>query len=115
MAKEAEFFSFGTNDLTQTTMGLSRDDYTRFQGDYEKERSSRPIPSPCSIRKAWASWSRWREARTRRAQGSRSRHLRRARRRAEFGAVLLPDRDGLCVLLALSCADRETRGGAGRA
>src|SRR5258706_2494782 len=28
VAKEAEFFSFGTNDLTQTTMGLSRDDYT---------------------------------------------------------------------------------------
>ena len=31
VAKEAEFFSFGTNDLTQTTMGLSRDDYTKFQ------------------------------------------------------------------------------------
>jgi pyruvate, orthophosphate dikinase len=35
VAKEAEFFSFGTNDLTQTAMGLSRDDYTRFQKDYE--------------------------------------------------------------------------------
>ena len=35
VAKEAEFFSFGTNDLTQTTMGLSRDDYTRFQKQYE--------------------------------------------------------------------------------
>src|SRR5207302_7075375 len=29
------FFSFGTNDLTQTTMGLSRDDYTKFSGHYE--------------------------------------------------------------------------------
>src|ERR1700720_1772201 len=29
IAKEAEFFSFGTNDLTQTVMGLSRDDYTK--------------------------------------------------------------------------------------
>jgi pyruvate,orthophosphate dikinase len=38
VAKEAEFFSFGTNDLTQTTMGLSRDDYTKFQGDYEKAK-----------------------------------------------------------------------------
>ena len=36
VAKEAEFFSFGTNDLTQTTMGLSRDDYTKFQKEYEK-------------------------------------------------------------------------------
>ncbi len=30
VAKEAEFFSFGTNDLTQTTFGLSRDDAGRF-------------------------------------------------------------------------------------
>ncbi|RPH95025.1 pyruvate, phosphate dikinase [candidate division KSB1 bacterium] len=30
IAKEAEFFSFGTNDLTQTTMGLSRDDSGKF-------------------------------------------------------------------------------------
>ncbi len=35
IAKLAEFFSFGTNDLTQTTMGLSRDDYTKFSGLYE--------------------------------------------------------------------------------
>ena len=35
IAKEAEFFSFGTNDLTQTTMGLSRDDYTKFSKQYE--------------------------------------------------------------------------------
>ncbi|HYI97968.1 MAG TPA: pyruvate, phosphate dikinase [Bryobacteraceae bacterium] len=35
VAKEAEFFSFGTNDLTQTTMGLSRDDYTKFSSEYQ--------------------------------------------------------------------------------
>jgi pyruvate,orthophosphate dikinase len=35
IAKQAEFFSFGTNDLTQTTMGLSRDDYTKFSAEYE--------------------------------------------------------------------------------
>ncbi len=35
VAGEAEFFSFGTNDLTQTTMGLSRDDYTKFSKHYE--------------------------------------------------------------------------------
>ncbi len=44
VAKDAEFFSFGTNDLTQTTMGLSRDDYTRFQKDYEKERIFKADP-----------------------------------------------------------------------
>ncbi len=35
IAREADFFSFGTNDLTQTTMGLSRDDYTKFSKQYE--------------------------------------------------------------------------------
>ncbi|MGC2394971.1 MAG: putative PEP-binding protein, partial [Rhodomicrobium sp.] len=34
IAKTAEFFSFGTNDLTQTTYGLSRDDSGTFLGDY---------------------------------------------------------------------------------
>lgn len=36
IAKEAEFFSFGTNDLTQTTFGLSRDDSANFLGHYQK-------------------------------------------------------------------------------
>ncbi len=34
IATEAEFFSFGTNDLTQTTMGMSRDDASKFLPDY---------------------------------------------------------------------------------
>ena len=34
IAKEAEFFSFGTNDLTQMTYGFSRDDAAKFLGDY---------------------------------------------------------------------------------
>jgi len=34
IAKSAEFFSFGTNDLTQTTFGLSRDDAGRFLPNY---------------------------------------------------------------------------------
>ncbi len=34
IANTAEFFSFGTNDLTQTTFGLSRDDSGTFLGDY---------------------------------------------------------------------------------
>jgi pyruvate,orthophosphate dikinase len=34
IAQVAEFFSFGTNDLTQTTMGLSRDDAGRFLPEY---------------------------------------------------------------------------------
>ena len=34
MARAAEFFSFGTNDLTQMTFGFSRDDIGTFMGDY---------------------------------------------------------------------------------
>ena len=34
IAKEAEFFSFGTNDLTQMTFGFSRDDAGKFLNDY---------------------------------------------------------------------------------
>jgi pyruvate, orthophosphate dikinase len=37
IAELAQFFSFGTNDLTQTTMGLSRDDAGRFLPDYVDE------------------------------------------------------------------------------
>ena len=35
IAKEAEFFSFGTNDLTQTTLGMSRDDSGSFLPAYQ--------------------------------------------------------------------------------
>ena len=38
IAEEAEFFSFGTNDLTQMTFGFSRDDATKFLGDYYKKK-----------------------------------------------------------------------------
>ena len=38
IAKEAEFYSFGTNDLTQMTFGFSRDDATKFLPDYYKTK-----------------------------------------------------------------------------
>ena len=34
ISKHADFFSFGTNDLTQTTLGISRDDAGKFLNDY---------------------------------------------------------------------------------
>ena len=37
LAEEAEFFSFGTNDLTQTVWGLSRDDASKFLVEYENK------------------------------------------------------------------------------
>jgi len=38
IAKFADFFSFGTNDLTQTTFGISRDDSGKFLNDYVENK-----------------------------------------------------------------------------
>ncbi len=46
IVSEAEFFSFGTNDLTQLTYGFSRDDASKFLKDYyDKKRYSYMILS----------------------------------------------------------------------
>jgi pyruvate,orthophosphate dikinase len=44
IAATAEFFSFGTNDLTQTTFGISRDDSARFLGEYASKGILRSDP-----------------------------------------------------------------------
>jgi pyruvate, orthophosphate dikinase len=44
IAKEAQFFSFGTNDLTQTTFGLSRDDAGRFLPSYVERKLLKDDP-----------------------------------------------------------------------
>ncbi len=54
VAKEAEFFSFGTNDLTQTTMGLSRDDYTKFSKHYEDLKIFKADPFAVLDQEGWA-------------------------------------------------------------
>ncbi len=45
IAEVADFFSFGTNDLTQTVMGLSRDDAGRFLPDYVDEKKAAIFPA----------------------------------------------------------------------
>ena len=44
IAQHADFFSFGTNDLTQTTFGLSRDDSSRFLPNYIERKIIRDDP-----------------------------------------------------------------------
>jgi pyruvate,orthophosphate dikinase len=51
IAREAQFFSFGTNDLTQTTLGMSRDDYGSFVRRYVdppriKDERGNEVPLP---------------------------------------------------------------------
>jgi pyruvate,orthophosphate dikinase len=48
IAEVADFFSFGTNDLTQLTFGFSRDDVNAFLPDYLAQEilPGRPVPEP---------------------------------------------------------------------
>ncbi len=47
IANDAEFFSFGTNDLTQTTFGLSRDDSGNFLPHYQNAGIFEKDPFAC--------------------------------------------------------------------
>ena len=44
IATESDFFSFGTNDLTQTVFGFSRDDVTKFLGSYREKKLLKSDP-----------------------------------------------------------------------
>ena len=105
IAESAEFFSFGTNDLTQTTFGISRDDAASFLGIYTARgilagRSVR-VDRPRGRRRAGADRRRARPQDARQAQG---RHLRRARRRSRprsrsatrSGSTTCPARRSAC-------------------
>ena len=50
IAKEAEFFSFGTNDLTQMTFGFSRDDSGKFLSEYLLRSEERRVGKECRSR-----------------------------------------------------------------
>ena len=50
IAKTAQFFSFGTNDLTQTTLGMSRDDSGSFLPNYTELEVVSAIHSPVLIK-----------------------------------------------------------------
>ena len=115
IAESAEFFSFGTNDLTQTTLGISRDDAASFLGTYTTRGilAADPFVTHRSGRRR-----RIGEDRRRTRPGDASRHeawhLRRARRRSRLHRFLREGRARLCVLLALPRADRAARRGASR-
>ena len=109
IAKEADFFSFGTNDLTQMTFGFSRDDAGKFLGAYYDKKIYENDPFAKLDQKGVGklvdmACKLGRRRRPRPASG----HLRRARRRSLLRGVLPPDRPGLCVLLSLPCAHRPS-------
>ncbi len=115
IAQTAEFFSFGTNDLTQTAFGFSRDDIGKFVGMYEERKlvPANPfvtVDQPGVGRLMSIACEEGKAANP----SSAPRHLRRARRRSGVGRVLPSDRAGLRELLALPGGDGAARGGSGR-
>ncbi len=116
IAQSAEFFSFGTNDLTQTTFGISRDDAASFLGTYVA-RGILPIDPFVSLDRDGVGElvKIGVAARTQDASGPEGRHLRRTWRRSGVGRLLQRRRSRLRVVLALPRADRAPRSRAGRA
>ena len=112
----AEFFSFGTNDLTQTTFGISRDDAASFLGAYTARGILAVDPFMSIDQQGVGELVRIAVERGRKTrQEPEDRHLRRTRRRPSFGRLLSRSRAGLRVLLAVPGTDRAAGGGTGGA
>ena len=111
IARHADFFSFGTNDLTQTAIGFSRDDVEgRIIPRYVTEKildispfATIDEPGVGELVRTAARLGRLGRRR------HRARHLRGARRRSRFDPVLSPRRPGLRQLLAVPAPDRSRR------
>ena len=116
IAETAEFFSFGTNDLTQMTFGLSRDDVPRVLAAYQAHDIYQVDPFVSIDREGVGALMKMAVEKGRSPEAeAQARHLRRARRRPGVGRVLPRDRPRLRVVLAVPAADRAPGGGAGRA
>ena len=79
IAKEAEFFSFGTNDLTQMTFGFSRDDAAKFLGEYYDKKIFESDPFARIDEEGVGQTD---------SSGHKARYLRRTRRRSVYNCVL---------------------------
>ena len=112
IAEEAQFFSFGTNDLTQTTWGFSRDDVEgAFFAQYTANGVLERLPVRDHRRRGCrASRADRRRGRPGRPPRPHDRRVRRARRGPGVHPVLRLRRAGLRVLLAVPGARRPARG-----
>ena len=106
IAADAEFFSFGTNDLTQTTYGLSRDDAGRFLPLYVEKKIYPDDPFQTLDTEGVGQLIKIAIERGRSRQSQfENRRLRRARRRPALHRVFQLARLGLRQLLAVPRAD----------
>ena len=113
IAQQADFFSFGTNDLTQTTLGFSRDDAeTKFLAFYLANNVIAYNPFETIDQPGVGRLVEMADrGRARGEAGHQAGHLRRARRRPHVGGVLPPRRARLRVVLAVPRPDRADRRG----
>ncbi len=109
IAKEAEFFCFGTNDLTQMTYGFSRDDAGKFLDAYYDAKIFENDPfarldqtGVGKLMKMAIELGSRQHVRSCTAVSAASTAATRLRR------VLPRNRSGLCFLLSVPCADRKT-------
>ena len=116
IAEHADFFSFGTNDLTQTALGLSRDDAGRFLPHYLEEGILERDPFETIDQAGVGDLMRIAVERGRSVRPEhQARDLRRARRRGGERRLLPRARAGLRVVLAVPRPARAARRGAGGA
>ncbi len=114
IAGAAEFFSFGTNDLTQTTLGISRDDAASFLGPYTAKGILAADPFVTLDQEGVGELVALAAERGREdAPRHQARHLRRARRRPGLHRLLREPGPRLRQLLAVPRADRPAGGGPG--
>jgi len=115
IAAGADFLSFGTNDLTQTAPGFSRDDAeTKFLPSYLRQGTLESDPFETLDREGvgGADDGCCEEGAPDEA-GHQDGHMWRARRRLRFSCVLPGDWPGLCVLPAVPGACGQAGGSAG--
>ena len=107
----ADFFSFGTNDLTQMTFGFSRDDINTFLPDYLKQEILLRDPFQSLDTGGVGQLVEMAVEKGPRGEGqAQVRHLRRARRRSGLDPVLPEGRAGLRLVQPVPRADRAAGG-----
>ena len=111
IATEAEFFSFGTNDLTQLTFGFSRDDVGKFLRIYQDKKILEKDPfASIDVEGVGAVVRKGVQLGPEDAEGSEAGHLRRARRRPGVDSFLRTGGPRLRERVAVSGSGGAARG-----
>ena len=115
IAQTAEFFSFGTNDLTQTALGISRDDMGNFLMPYTENEIFKKNPFATLDQTGVGQLMQIAVEKGRKTRPEhQARHLRRTRRRSGQREVLPQARPELRELLPVPRAGRPPRRRPGR-